>query len=236
VRKVALIVVGVAVALPFAPSAQAVPFAYVTNFSDDSISQYELGVGGLLSPLIPATVAADGPFAVAVGPDAKDLYLTNQPSGNVSQYALSPTGQLTLKTTVGADRFPQGLALSPDGDSVYVTNVVSSNISQYDRSVGGALTVKTPATVAAPMHPEGVVVSPDGKSVYVANAGSPQNVVSQYDVGEGGALTPKTPPTVAAGDGPFGIAVSPNGDNVYVTNLLGAVSQVRRGRGRHARS
>ena len=46
---------------------------YVTNFgippTSGSVSQYDVGAGGTLSPKTPATVVAgDGPFGVVVGP------------------------------------------------------------------------------------------------------------------------------------------------------------------------
>ena len=64
---------GVAIAgalLATATSAQAAPFAYVTNEGSGMVSQYDVGAGGLLAPLSPPTVVAGtSPFAVAVSPD-----------------------------------------------------------------------------------------------------------------------------------------------------------------------
>ena len=51
---------------------------YVTNVGDDSVSQYDVGAGGALSPKSPATVAAgDGPYGVAVSPDGGSVYVAN---------------------------------------------------------------------------------------------------------------------------------------------------------------
>ena len=177
------------------------PSVYVTNL-DQSVSQYEVGAGGLLAPLTPAAVAGgDAPFAVAVSPDGGSVYVANQNADNVSQYDVGADGALTPKTpaTVAAGNGANGVAVSPDGGSVYVTNRFDGNVSQYDVGAGGALTPKTPATVATGGGPNGVAVSPDGDSVYVANLFDGN--VSQYDVGAGGALTPKTPATVATGHG-----------------------------------
>jgi hypothetical protein len=48
VRKLALAIVGVVLALSVAPSASAAPFAYVAN-GGGNVSQYELDAGGLRS-------------------------------------------------------------------------------------------------------------------------------------------------------------------------------------------
>ena len=50
----------VASLLGAAAPARADPFAYVTNLPISSVSQYDVGAGGLLAPLSPATVAAGG--------------------------------------------------------------------------------------------------------------------------------------------------------------------------------
>jgi DNA-binding beta-propeller fold protein YncE len=217
--------------------------AYVTNTTSGSVSQYDIGAGGLLAPLSPATVAAGvQPFGLAVSPDGGSVYVANSSGDSVSQYdvgaggALSPKSPATVAT--GAFTFPISVAVSPDGGSVYVTNVGDDSVSQYDVGPGGALSPKSPATVAAGDQPFGVAVSPDGASVYVANSGNDTAIysVSQYDVGAGGALSPKSPATVATGVDPRGVAVSPDGGSAYVANFIanvngGSVSQYDVGAG-----
>src|SRR5436309_4395141 len=110
-----------AAALAAAAPAQAAPFAYVANASG-SVSQYELGAGGLLSPLMPATVpAGDISVGVAVSPDGNSVYVANQESASVSQYDMGPDGTRTAKNppTVAAGGGAQAVAVSPDGKSVH---------------------------------------------------------------------------------------------------------------------
>jgi DNA-binding beta-propeller fold protein YncE len=209
-----------------ATPAQAVPFAYVANRFDNTVSQYNVGVGGALTPLTPSLVGAPStPVQVAVSPDGASVYVTSANGNTVSQYDVDAGGALTPKSpaTVATGTGPQGIAISPSGASVYVTNLNGSTVSQFDVGAGGALTPKSPATVAAGPFPYGVAVSPDGASVYLANFQQSQSsgpsTVAQFDVGTGGALTPKSPATVATGNRPVGVAVSPNGASVYVTNL-----------------
>jgi DNA-binding beta-propeller fold protein YncE len=206
---------------------------YVAN----SVSEYDVGADGSLSPKNPATVDpfAYFPVAVAVNPDGKSVYVAAQ-YYTVSQFDIGAGGVLSLKdppnvrSDVGVTPF--GLAVSPDGHSVYVANYGSLNglISQYDVGAGGELSPKNPATVAAGRTPGGVAVSPDGQSVYVTNNNPGE--VFQYDVGAGGVLSPKNPPAVAAEDATEGIAVSGDGKSVYVTNASSdSVSQYDIGAG-----
>jgi DNA-binding beta-propeller fold protein YncE len=225
--------------LATAAPAQAGPFAYVSNQGGPAtVSQYTVGAGGLLVPLTPPTVPADNlgtPFAVAVSPNGRSVYVTNGNSsiGRVSQYDAGADGRLSPKSppTVAAGDYPAGVAVNPRGGSVYVTNANGLSVSQYTVGAGGRLSAKNPATVAAGQDPISLAVSPDGGSVYVAN--HLDRTVSQYDVGAGGGLSPKSPATVAAGTLPRGVAVSPDGGSVYVTNntFPGTVSQFNVGAG-----
>jgi 6-phosphogluconolactonase (cycloisomerase 2 family) len=186
--------------------AYANPFVYVANGGSDDVSQYDLGRGGLLTPLSPPTVPAAGEFpsSVAVSPDGNSVYVTNQSSDSVSQYGVAADGTLTPKTpaSVAAGRVPRGVVVSPDGSSLYVAN--QHGVSQYDIAKDGTVSPKTASSVAAE-GAFGVAVSPDGYSAYAAGSVG----ASQYDVGRDGALSPKSPATVAAGSEPRGLAVGP---------------------------
>jgi len=222
VWQVALL--SVALALVWAAPAAASD-VYVANGGSGTVSQFDVGFSGALSPKNPATVLAGAtPQGVAVSPDGNSVYVANLTlapvKGTVSQYSVGAFGGLVPKSPamVGAGVGPFEIAVSPDGRSVYVTDSNSNHVSQYDVGVGGALAPKSPKSfVSAGQSPGGVAVSPDGRSVYVTNVGA--STVSQYDVGAGGALAHKKPATVAAGSGPFDVAVSPDGTSVYVTNL-----------------
>jgi DNA-binding beta-propeller fold protein YncE len=214
-----------ALALLAAPvPAQAAPFVYVTT-TNDGVFQYEIGAGGELAPLIPASVAGsafgDG---VAVSPDGKSVYVAhNYISHSISQYDVDPSGALSPKTplAVPTGPVPVAVAVSPDGKSVYVTNF--AQIAQYDVGTDGTLSPKSPATVAVgkprpnQSFPVAVAVSPDGESVYVVDYNN--DFVFEYDVGADGTLSPKNPPVVdTGGNNPYAVAVSPDGKDVYVVN------------------
>jgi DNA-binding beta-propeller fold protein YncE len=231
----ALVVLAIAAALTVAPAAaRADGSVYVANSSDNNVSQYNVGAGGVLSPKAAPTVSSPGtPFGIAVSPDARSVYVTDlgTSTGSVSQYDVGVDGALSPKTpaSVPAGAHPLGVAVSPNGSSVYVADANDNNLSQYDVGAGGALSPKAAGPVFAGTTPEAVAASPDGKSVYVADFGS--NKVYEFDVGAGGALVPKSSATVSAGTNPVGIVVSPDGMSVYVTNEGGNVSQYDVGAG-----
>jgi 6-phosphogluconolactonase len=228
---------GVAIAIALlgaAAPAQAAPFVYVTNLYDHSVSQYDVGLGGLLGPLSPPTAPAAGTesLRVAVGPDGRSVYVTgaewddDRSVGTISQYDVGPDGKLSPKSpatvTTGEETLLSGVAVSPDGKSVYVASPDSAVqigcvcVLQYDVGAGGELSPKSPAMVASDVAPVAVAVSPDGRNVYATNRQS----ISQYDVGAGGELTPKDPPTVAVRASLNQVAVSPDGKSVYVTGIV----------------
>ncbi len=227
----------VAVLLAFGTSAQAAPFVYVTNPGFDSVSQYSVGAGGLLSALSPDTVAAgDYPWVVAVSPDGQSVYVINAIDDTVSQYTVGADGALSPKSpaTVAAGSpdspvsGPGDLAVTPDGQSVYVADHGyfrgAGGLLQYSVGAGGALSPKSSALAPYWGNPSGVAVSPDGQSVYVTRFDG--GYVSQYDVGAGGELSFKHPNVVPAGEGATKVAVSPDGQSVYVINAeSGTVSQ-----------
>ena len=75
------------------------------------------------------------PFAVALSPDGKMLYLANAGSDDLSVIDLS-TNQGVAHISVGAN--PRGIAISPEGARVFVNNVLDGTLSVIDT---GTLTV-----------------------------------------------------------------------------------------------
>jgi DNA-binding beta-propeller fold protein YncE len=206
-----------------AGSASAASSAYVAELETEKVTQFGVGIGGALAPLLPENVAAgEGPFAIAISPDAKSLYVTDVNVERVSQFDISPGGGLVPKSPasvpVPGGMSPNSIAVSPDGHSVYVTSS-SGSVSQYDVGAGGVLSPKVVPTVAAGPKPSGVAVTPDGRSAYVTNFAG--GTVSQYDVGPNGELTPKSPATVPGGSSPSDIAITPDGHSVYVSDVNG---------------
>ena len=69
------------------------------------------------------------PFAVALSPDGKTLYLANAGSDDVSVIDLS-TNRGLAHLTVGAN--PRGIAITPDGSRIFVNNALDGTLSVID--------------------------------------------------------------------------------------------------------
>lgn len=215
----------VALALLLSPAAaQASGTAYVAS---GEISQYAIGASGLLAPLSPPTVAANGGAAeIAVTRDGKSAYVTAYQG--ILQYNVDLlTGALSLKTPAvtapPAGTFsPHHIAVTPDGRSAYATAGLphgGSDILQYDIDPRtGELSYKENAgQFGAGFIAGAVAVSPDGKSAYVTDV---FRGALQFDIDpHSGALSPKTPAIVPTGLYPEALAVSPDGKSAYFINF-----------------
>ena len=197
----------------------------VSSDANGAIAQYKIDpVTGALSLGTDRSVPTGlVPIQIAVTPNGKSAYVTNEDSGTVSQYNVDQmTGALSPKSPpiVPAATFPYAITVTRDGRSAYVTEEGSQggdNVLQYNIDpASGALSPKTPASVATGGFPEGIAVTPDGSSAYVTSL--THNTISQYSIDPvSGALSPKVPATVGAGPIPVGIAVTPDSTSAYVT-------------------
>jgi 6-phosphogluconolactonase (cycloisomerase 2 family) len=215
---------------PAAPGAHGVVVApgdrsvYVANQDAGTVSQYDVGAGGALTPKTPAGVPAGaGASGVAVAPDGRSVYVTNLEAGTVSQYDVDPAnGTLAAKSpdAVQVPARPSGIGVSPDGRSLYVATL-SGRLAQYDVDPGsGRLRPKSPATVRAGIGAAGVAITPDGRFLYTPNGGS--GSASQFAIDRGsGRLTPLRPAAVPAGARPEGAAITPDGRTLYVVDADG---------------
>src|SRR5436190_16129964 len=98
------------------PNGQSVYVANGGTFGAGSVSRYDVGGGGKLSPKSPAKVAAgSAPFGVAVSPGGHSVYVTDQFLDWVLQYDVGAGGKLSPKSPakVAADSNPLGVAVRP---------------------------------------------------------------------------------------------------------------------------
>jgi DNA-binding beta-propeller fold protein YncE len=161
--------------------------AYVANFTggevNGSVSQYDVGAGGLLSAKAPATVpVAPKPVGIAVSPDGRSVYVTGgEVNGRVSQYDVGASGALSVKAPaqVPAGAEPVGIALTPDGRSLYTADL-HGYLAQFGVGAGSAISAKTPEFVFTGLgtEPSGLALLPDqgpiaAFSALPASAGSP---------------------------------------------------------------
>jgi 6-phosphogluconolactonase len=184
------------------PPARSAPFVYVTNAAGStSVSQYAVGAGGLLSPLVPPAVPA-GAIAegVAVNPDGRSVYVGNAGADTISQYGVSLGGLLSPKSPPTVRSYnPESVAVSPDGRSVYVANGGQPTVSQYDVGADGSLSPKNPPTVAAAGSPLGVATARTGgrSTSRTAKAARSPSTTSVQAEGSPPRARPRSLPPVA---------------------------------------
>jgi trimeric autotransporter adhesin len=199
-------------------------YAYATNQSDNTVSQYSIGAGGTLTSMGTKATGAE-PNAIAVVPSGRYLYVANWIDNTLSEYSIN-AGSLTAIGTVATGINPASITVDPTGSYVYVANLGSNSVSEFAIGAGGVLS--TIGTLAAGSGPACITVDATGHYVYTANQNS--NDVSQYAINAGGALT--STGTVAAGSLPQSVAVDPTGRYAYVANYNdGTVSQYTLGTG-----
>jgi DNA-binding beta-propeller fold protein YncE len=223
--------------------------AYVVNTGGRTVSQYDVDPSsGALTPKTPATVPTSrgfygevGPHAIAVTPDGKHAYVTDQ--DKYGDYVLRNTIDPLTGALAPIDRPPTSepggyaIAITPDGKSAYVLSAGSVVYMLDIDPVSGNLSAKNPYTLSTQAlstggftSVHGIALTPDGRSAYITATCYPDpnpcpSFVAMYDVNPvSGVLTPKTPATVAM-PGPFYVAVTPDGKSAYVTDTTGAIDQ-----------
>ncbi|MCO5384235.1 MAG: PKD domain-containing protein [Methanosarcina barkeri] len=178
----------------------AVPFAYITNSANDTVSVIDMATNNVTTTV----PVGSGPGGVAVTSDEKMVYVANSNDGTVS---VIDTGTNTVISTVniGTESGPTGVAVNPAGTKGYVVGN-NGTVSVIDRATNNVT-----ATMPVGSGPGGVAITPDGTKVYVAN--SNDGTVSIIDTG-----TNNVTATMPVGSGPGGVAITPDGTKVYVAN------------------
>jgi DNA-binding beta-propeller fold protein YncE len=193
---------------------------YVANVGDSTISQFNIGATGKLSPKSPAKVAAGSGsvpgFSFTISPDGKSVYVAN--TSVVLQFNVTRHGRLAPKSppSVSPGGRPVGVAVSPDGRHAYVTRESAGEVTQYNIGKSGRLVATSAVSVPAGMGAESPAVNPSGRNLYVT--GLFGGTVSQFDIGAKGRLSPKSPASLGGLTLPQALAVSPDGRSVYITN------------------
>jgi len=159
----------------------------------------------------------DGPIAVAVSPDGRDVYAASLDDSAIALFARTSAGPIAtagcIQNPTGSDCTGIGgttkglsgasdVALSPDGGNVYVVANESDAIVTFDRSINGSLTPAgcisdesesalcstSGGNTPGLLSATAVAVSPDGANVYVASFLS--NAVVTFNRAGDGTLTP----------------------------------------------
>jgi 6-phosphogluconolactonase (cycloisomerase 2 family) len=79
-------------------------FAYATNFTGNSISQFRIATGGVLTPLTTSTVPAATPSFIATNPLGGSMFVGSTNTGILTPYTIGSDGSLSAgnTATIGA--------------------------------------------------------------------------------------------------------------------------------------
>jgi 6-phosphogluconolactonase (cycloisomerase 2 family) len=210
---------------PPAPTAK-LQYAYVSNWTDGTVSQFAVGPGGGLVPLATPTVGAGiYPSTVMFSSSGAFVYVANADGDSISQYGVRSDGSLVplAPATVQAGHRTMALAMSATTRRLYAANQ-SGSIWTYDVAADGAL--RTPSdpssgSVLSPTLMGGngattLAVDPLGRYVYAPEVGF--GTLFTFAVEPTGALRLLMnvfPPT---GGHPMGMQMHPTASWLYLVS------------------
>ena len=191
-----------ALALPAAAAPRHNPNVYVGNLGPpESISV----IGSRTNKVVATIPDISGnlfPFALAVSPDGRRLYVGNSFFANVMVIDTG-TNQLVATITVPGDAGP--LTVTPDGKRVYVSNGANS-ISVIDTSTNTVVD-----TISGLVGD--VAASPDNRRIYIVGGSTVPNTATLSVLS---TLTNTVIATIPIPESAGRIAVTPDGEHVYV--------------------
>jgi 6-phosphogluconolactonase (cycloisomerase 2 family) len=195
---------------------------YVTNWTSNSVSRFELTAGGFLKLLevVPAPAGSANALGAALSRDKRSLYVAQWGSGSLSLFQVKRDGSLVAAANVSAappsPTDSAQVVISLDGRRAYLTNFNAGGagtLSIYDLS-------RTPRAIATiPTGGEGaagVAISVDGRTLYVAHMTSGD--VTAFRIRTDGSLTRLG--SWIAGRGTFVVAVSPDSRRLWAANAI----------------
>jgi PQQ-dependent catabolism-associated beta-propeller protein len=152
--------------------------------------------------------AGTDPECVAVSPDGKRLYLSNEDAGTAS---IVDTGSGRNVATLIVGTEPEGVTASPDGRFVYVTAETSNVISVID-----AKQEKTTANILTDARPRAVIFTRDSSKAWAT--AELAGTVMLIDVKKNRVLKRIR---LEHADKPVGLALSPDEHRLYVATGRG---------------
>jgi 6-phosphogluconolactonase (cycloisomerase 2 family) len=191
-------------------------FAYVANYSSNSISAYKIDPGSGALTNLTTVAAGTNPYSVTVDPPGNFAYVANTGDKTISAYTIDPNaGTLTAVTGSPGSPFPAGanpyfvtVTVIPSvGEFAYVANTGDKTISVYSINLlsGALIPLGAPVTAGANPYFVTVTVIPSvGEFAYVANTGD--KTISVYRIDMYGELYAVEVP-VATGRAPNSVTV-----------------------------
>jgi 6-phosphogluconolactonase (cycloisomerase 2 family) len=179
-------------------------YAYVANFLDDDVSQYNVAADGTLAQMTTPTVGVGaGPWSITIDSGGKHAYIALSGTTTVAAFNIGTDGSLSFLDSDISGASPRSVAVDPLNRYAYAANSGSDDVAQFTVSADGSLTAMSPVpSVTAGDEPFSIIADPSGRFTYVANFGTGDDTVSQFTIGVGGRLSPNAPAVIAAPPGP----------------------------------
>ena len=199
-------------------------FAYVTNFTEETISAFAINpTTGVLTAVPGSPFPAPGnPVMIAVEPTGKYVYTSNQGGANVSGFAInSSTGAVT---PLHGSPYPSGPApvaiiVDPTGKFVFVANSAGSTISGFSiNAATGDLTPVPGSPFPADFFPRAFVIDPASKFLYAGIASSfmgDSTEIMAFSIGPTGTLTTVPGSPFSAGRTSIALSIDHSGKYFY---------------------
>ena len=211
-------------AVTFSPNGK---WAYVTNFSDNSVSAITVRFNEVIKrdidPGNDIIRVGDGPFGVVVTPDGKRAYVSNELDDTISVIDVDTKSATfhTVLETIPVGELPTGVAVTPDGTKVYV-----GHLTEQGSEVPAMLTIIDVATNEVlktiefqPQEfsrPPAIEMMPILNQAYVTGVALDNEGAQSVTVID--VLTDEVTDTIEVGSRPTGVTFHPNGDRAFVAN------------------
>ena len=222
-------------------------YAYVSVYDELRHTGNAVVVVDTASRAVVASIPAEKfPYAIAVSPDGRKLYVPNH---DVNLVSVVDTATNTVIQKISVKPNPHSVAFSINGRRAYVANHASNLVTVLDTKNGAIL-----AEIPVGRSPHSIAMSPDRSRVYVVNYDAdsvsvidpaantvtatipvqrePQNVAfapdarHAYVVNDGSntvsvidTATNQVTATVGVGQDPTHVFLAPDGKHAYVTNI-----------------
>jgi 6-phosphogluconolactonase (cycloisomerase 2 family) len=196
-------------------------FAYVTNATANTVSRYEIGADGELSPLATTDTAAQ-PRGIQFDASGMHAYMLTGASNDITIFSVNPaSGDLVSTGTSRTRSEPAALAMTFGAAPTrqlarysYVVNAESGDITSFSIDpVDGSLTELGLAALSG-IEPADAVADLAGRFLFVSDR-TERNLrtfaISQVD----GTLTQVGAPAIVVGR-PRGLALEPSGRFLFI--------------------
>jgi YVTN family beta-propeller protein len=187
--------------------------AYVVNDAwRGTVFPIQIRTGHLGSPI---HVGHD-PQGMAITPDGRTLYVTNEESGTVTPIR---TATNTALQPIRVGRMPGAIVITPDGKTAYVDSETTDAVTPIRVATNTALKPIKAGRPAGFPDPQSMVITPSGKTIYRLSAGG----VTPITVATNRAR--KKIPVDSLSDE---LAITPDGRMVYAIDALyGVLTPIR---------